>query len=44
MLELLDLVPESGRWSLYLGSWRIAHGLTLLAALKLAGYRVISAH
>lgn len=38
--ELLDLVPESGRWSLYLGTWRLFRGLSLVTALRLAGFRV----
>lgn len=44
MLELLDLVPEGGGWSLYLGTFRIARNLSLLTALRVAGYRVHSAH
>ena len=44
MNELLDLVAEDGRWSLYLGTWRIARNLSLLTALRVAGYRVHSAH
>lgn len=42
-LVLLDLVPERGRWSVYLGTWRIARGLSLLQALRVAGFNVSEA-
>lgn len=40
---MLDLVPERGRWSLYLGTWRIVRGLSLLQALRVAGFNVSEA-
>lgn len=35
--------PETGRWSVYLGTWQIARGLDLLGALRVAGYHVAEA-
>lgn len=42
-MELLDLIPENGRWSIYLGTFRIFGGLELIQALRCLGYRVVEA-
>lgn len=35
--------PDTRSWDVYLGTWRIARGLNLLAAMRVAGYHVAEA-